>query len=242
MSEMKIFLSAILAVLLAVSPAWAAITVGNTASTDSTVSTSISLTMGAGANRLLLVGVARRSLTDTSGITWNGVAMTKLGQDEANTSGCELWYLVNPDIGSHTVAITLGVHFIGIAMALAGVHQTTPLGVLVSGNSAGATSATVDVSSTSGELVVDVLATAYAAGEITSEHDLVPGAGQTENNDTKNSDFATVSGEQGSMSREAGASTTTMSWSWTVSNPYNQCAVAVKPAPTFVPSKPIFLD
>lgn len=241
---MKILLSAILALLLAASPVEAAITVGNTASVDGTVSQSISLTIGAGADRFLLVGIARRFLTDVSAVAWNtSEALTKLGQDEANSNGCELWYVVNPTAGSFTVDISSSGHFVAIAMALAGVHQTTPLGTIVTANGAApATSSSVNVSSASGELVVDMIGVGYAGG--TPSSDLAPGAGQTENDETINADFATASGEMGSMSRENGAATTTMSWTWTTGNRFNQCAVAVKPAGAVVfrPAPPIFLD
>lgn len=65
--------------------------------------------VGSGANRVLYVGVFDGSGGSSliSGITFNGVALTKIGG--AQVSGdlwATLWYLINPASGSHDIVVT----------------------------------------------------------------------------------------------------------------------------------------
>jgi hypothetical protein len=91
-------------------PAFGAIAYDNTAYLSYVGSnswTSGAFTVGSGANRILFVGatVYGGANTNITGITYNGVAMTKIAS--ATHTGCaDLWYLVNPSPGSHTFYVT----------------------------------------------------------------------------------------------------------------------------------------
>src|SRR6266702_1460528 len=85
-----------------------------------------------GANRYLEVDIAMLSVAGSSvtSITYGGVAMTFLGA-KASASGAvsiEMWGLINPTIGTNSIAVTLstGLDSIGSAISLDGVHQVSP--------------------------------------------------------------------------------------------------------------------
>lgn len=91
-----------------------------------------------GANRLLLVHLyAGSGLPPASSITYNGVALTRVGSASTGAFGdTELWALVAPPVGSYTVDVALsGVPASGygvgaIAATFEAVHQTTPYAIL----------------------------------------------------------------------------------------------------------------
>ncbi|TYO97131.1 putative CxxxxCH...CXXCH cytochrome family protein [Geothermobacter ehrlichii] len=169
-------------------------------------------TIGGGTDRLLLVGVAfddRNGETVTS-VTYNGIALTQLRADNTATSNArtELWYLKDaslPAAGTYDVVVTLstasGKPLYGGALTYSGVDQTATF-TSHNGASGNADPATVDITSQAGDLVVDIVVGYKGAG-------LAVGAGQTaywvENTDALG---AVIAG----MSYEAGAATTTMSW------------------------------
>jgi len=99
--------------------------------TDADVS--LTIDVGAGADRLLLCAVAINGNTITvSGITHNSVGLTQsaLGPVCSNYFCVDVWYLVNPSSGSQTVTATLsdvGVNKIISCMAFSGVNQSAPL-------------------------------------------------------------------------------------------------------------------
>lgn len=79
-----------------------------------------------GNQRLLLVCVTGSSRP--TGITYNGVALTKLASSAGNgTTGktMELWYLIAPATGSNTIAVSGSpTDYIGIAQSYTGVKQS----------------------------------------------------------------------------------------------------------------------
>ena len=182
----------------------------------------------AGSDRLLIVGTTGHTTATISGITYAGTSLTQVDGTVVNSRiGGEMWQLVNPDIDANDVVVTWTGEFfrgaVGI-ISFTGVDQTTPLGTsgIASGLSA---SPTVDVSSATGELVVDVLAN-EGASTVTA------GASQTERWNQVNT---TEDGLQNSGSTEPGASTVTMSWSIT-SDDWVIIAVPIKPvAAGFIP-------
>ena len=101
-----------------------------------------------------------------------------------------------------------------------GVNQTTPLGTFASSIGTG-TSASVSLSSATGEIVFDTV-TAESVGSMTA------GAGQTAHWNT----FAGSSGAIGfgGASTEAGATSVNMSWSLGSSNIWAIGAVPIRPA------------
>lgn len=84
-----------------------------------------------GSNRMLFVFVSYINTGTISGITYNGVALTKIGsQNVGGASGAtDLWYLVNPSSGSNTVSVSgSGSGTNGFASSsYTGVVQASPI-------------------------------------------------------------------------------------------------------------------
>jgi hypothetical protein len=178
-----------------------------------------------GADRLLLACIAHRMNGSEfiSAITYNSVSMTAVPSSVLNNGiyRVSMYYLIAPDTGSNTFSITYsGGTYLGIGIGLisfAGAHQTVPLGTAVTAS--GTSSATsVTVSSSSEEIVVDVL-------NMVHNGTLSVGTGQTARwNDIDPGGFFKYAG-----STEQGGASTTMSWSNTTSQAWVQAAVPVKP-------------
>lgn len=150
----------------------------NTGAVDQT-SLTWSHTVGAGSNRILVVGVSiRNSAGQTvSSVTYAGVGLTFIGaQSNGTNSRIEMWRLLAPATGTNSIVVTMsaGAHFVGGAASFTGVDQTTPLGTFVSATGNTSTP-TVNASSATGEVVIDTLAMRGSADTITSV-----GAGQTQ--------------------------------------------------------------
>jgi hypothetical protein len=168
----------------------------------------------AGSNRLLTVGVVVGLAGDLTqyavSVTYNGVAMTSSGRvfvngNDTNGFGV-LFYLLNPAAGTNTVQVTLsGSNVDDIeagSVSFTGVDQT--IGVQnKSTNTGNGTSASTTVTSTAGNMVVDVLASANS----------IATSGQTlrwKNNQTPNN-----GGGNGAQSTAAGASAVSMNYAIT---------------------------
>jgi hypothetical protein len=83
-----------------------------------------------GTNRLLIVGVSVFAVGTVTGVTYNGVALTHISACDG-TNGLyhtEIWYLIAPATGTHSVVVTLSTSLTSIASAVSyvGVHQTSP--------------------------------------------------------------------------------------------------------------------
>jgi hypothetical protein len=177
---------------------------------------------------VLIVGVeqtasGRYGISAVTGITYNGVALTKIDSQTSGSGKCrsELWYLVAPATGAHSIVVSLADvtdAIVGGATSWTGVDQSTPLGTAA--KATGTTSPiTVDVTSAVGEYVVDS-ACAYKATAIT----LTVGAGQT--SDWNETPYV---GSVGAGSYEAGAATVTMSWTISAAADWATVAVPIKP-------------
>jgi len=100
--------------------------------TDGTPLT-ISTTVNAGSNRLLVVAVGQRSISQTvSGITFNSVALTKaIDVDSTAFDQASIWYLIAPDVTTANTVITFNagtpVFFGAAVISLAGVAQSAPV-------------------------------------------------------------------------------------------------------------------
>lgn len=83
-----------------------------------------------GLNRCLYVGVSLLSAAGTtvSGITYNGVALTKIRHDANAAARSEMWRLVAPALGTNTIEVTLSAAITSDAGAVSfnGVFQATP--------------------------------------------------------------------------------------------------------------------
>lgn len=133
-----------------------------------------------GSNLVLVVGASYNDGSESiTGITYNGVALTKIRRD---TTGApvdittELWYLKAPATGANTVAITYTNnptqrrHW---AMTLTGIDQTTPLDAQNGGIGTAATISTVVTTVADNAWVVDSVM--YNETDV-----LTVGAGQTQ--------------------------------------------------------------
>lgn len=139
-----------------------------------------------GNNQYLVVGVAMLSLAQTvSGITYNGVSLTYLGSKNSISGAArvELWGLVNPASGSHTIAVTLSGSIVSCAAAIShyNIYQANPYQNFSSAQATnvGAADATVNVTvSKNGSFLVSMVCT--DDGSITSNNTVranVTGAG-----------------------------------------------------------------
>ena len=139
-------------------------------------------TTGAGANRLLVVGVSINLTNATTvgvvGVTYNGTPLNFIGanNDAANTRRVEQWYLLNPASGTNLpIAVTLNIPtgktegVVAGATTFTGVDQTVPLGTFISAAGSAGSNASLDAPSVINGMILDTLAlggnrTATAAG------------------------------------------------------------------------------
>lgn len=136
----------------------------NAGNTGDPTSTTVSFSHDSGStgsNRLLICGVCRRNLTDTTSVTYNAVGLTKLAQNEGGdgggSNGAEIWYLANPATGSNTVLGTgANTRWAIGCITLQGVNLSSPFGTPVT-QGFNASSAAINVGSATGELVFSVM-------------------------------------------------------------------------------------
>ncbi len=135
-------------------------------------------TTATGTNQLLVVGVSMNIAGNTgatvTGITYNGVALTRAGahNDTGNTRRAEIWYLVNPTVGTSlpgVVSLNLpgGTGTIGVRVGstvLTGIDPNSPVRSVVSADGAAQSLSSLNVPSAFGDTVVDTLA---ASGNVT---------------------------------------------------------------------------
>ena len=129
-------------------------------------------TTTATANRILVVGVSM-NITNSpgsavTGITYNGVALTLIGNDNdaANTRRVEQWYLLNPASGTNLpIVVSVNVPTAGVkvgvvagATTLTGVDQTMPLGSFVSDDGAAAGYGQLNPFSVINGMIIDTMA------------------------------------------------------------------------------------
>jgi hypothetical protein len=176
---MRIKLLTLLFILGLLTNGWTEITFDNVSSSESAGISPMNISHTiAGDNRILFVGAVGDSSTTqwrtVSGITYNAVALTKATTREANNLRVELWYLLNPDLGTHNITISWGaaVGRNGGGISFAGVNQTAPESVGNNGN-VGSSMSTAVTPTTDNSWAVDAVAW-EAAG-----YKLTVGAGQT---------------------------------------------------------------
>ncbi len=198
------------------------VAVDNTSTGTTTGSTvSISHTT-AGTDRLMLVGVSMNlgSGETVSSVAYNGDGLTLVDTEANGDARIEIWKLVNPDAVTDDVDVVLSRSADGTTVGVTtftGVDQSTPLGTFASATG-GSGSASVSVASATGELVFDTVAVDDSA-----DYDLVPGGGQTQRWDLYGSEVS------GGGSTEAGATSVTMSWTWSGSDAWSIGGISIKP-------------
>lgn len=82
-----------------------------------------------GSNLILFVISTANGSQTTTGVTYNGVALTKIGErTDSNGPTQYLWYLINPSTGANNVVITnSGSATAGSAASYTGVAQSSPI-------------------------------------------------------------------------------------------------------------------
>jgi Zn-dependent metalloprotease len=175
-----------------------------------------------GSDRLLLVGVTVRSNRAITGITYAGQAMTRIREHHPGIDvRTELWYLIAPPIGTHSVVVTAesATTIEAGAITWNGVGQTpeTAFGADACAGGTG-TIASVTVASAPGEVVVDTIGTQAFYATVTAD------AGQLERWNQPGSWGV------GAASSRPGAGQTTMSWTLAYTENWAQCAVALRPS------------
>jgi len=126
----------------------------------------VSHTCGSGATLLVLSLVVAGATTRTGGApSYNGVAMTQVETTKiATETNCEMWYLVNPSIGTYNVSIpnSGGLTLYAITSSYkAASGYTSALDVSTSGTGVSADPSLTVTTSASGEALVDVLGDGY---------------------------------------------------------------------------------
>lgn len=169
-----------------------------------------------GSNRAIIVGVSANLAT--AGVTYNGVAMTQAVAQSSGGPRGAIFYLVNPDTGTHDIVITISSagRIVGGGISFTGVDISSPIGTT---NSATGTSTTPSVALTNVPASAFVVDTG-GAGNRTWTVD----ASQVERwNLIEDSNNVTGVG-----STEAGAGgTNTMSWTLGSSGEWIMMGVAV---------------
>ncbi len=208
--------AAVIAAAFGASSAPAAIAFDSVATKTATNAASVtwSHTVGTGADRVLIVGLATEDTSSTvlnvSAITYGGVALTAASGSAATAGSStldktQLFYLLNPPSGTGTVSVTFGGAVNGVSAgstSLSGVAQTVPGAVAINTAASGTTiSAAVSVA-TAGSWVVDVANSGASNGTLTA------GSAQTKRWGVSQSS----SGGAGSTAAPAATGTTTMSW------------------------------
>jgi hypothetical protein len=227
--------------LLAFGPAHAAISVDHTTTAVSSANVSSltwSHTVGVVANRILLVSLSfRDGNVSATSVTYGGAALTLIGVQNGpgNQNRTEMWYRLAPTAGTANIVVNMSAskRIVGASVSYAGVRQSAPLGTLACANNT-STAASVAVSSAAGQLVVD---TVTANGDAVT---LLAGLAQTQLWNTF-SGIGVAGDARSGGSTQAGASTTTMSWTLLVSKAWSICGVPLIAAtlPSFVNLKTV---
>lgn len=198
-------------------------------------------TVGSLTRGILIVGLAMRggasanSDLNVSGVTYNGVSLTKAvttnsgDSPSSNTLAADVWYLVNPSSGTNSIAVTFqGTvnHAAGYALSLSQVDQKNPLDQTNSNHALGQASPVsnnVTINNDNGwafDVIYDKIGTAMTKGasQTLVAAELSPNGG----GDRANASY------RGPVSP---AAATAMSWTYTGSDDYAQALSSFAPAP-----------
>jgi len=208
---------------------------GNNAG-GSTSSFSWSHTTGSGSNRIMIVGVSVKFTAGTEhvlSVSYGSQSLTFLrGDNSSGSVRSEIWYLVGPNTGTHTVTVTLSTNqkAAGGSVTYSGVSQTAPVVSNSAGGSGTSNSPSQSITvNTSNSLLVGNLAvrlSGSSAPSVTSE-----GTGQTMIWDNS-STYDTSSNNRGHGSEMGPVLTGSQTMSWTLSASANWAVsiVALLPA------------
>jgi len=202
--------AALTAVLWA-APAGAAVSLDALTTRDSgrfVATFSFDHTVGAGSNRFLVVAVIAGNLnTAVTSVSYGGLPLARIDRSSGRDVAADLWGLVAPPVGLHTVTIALDSandRPLATALSYQGVDQTTPVGTAGRASGSGGAVA-VSVPAAPGDYLLD------AAGAWTmtrSAPSAIADPGQRELWNVANARDTVV---MGSETIAVGAATT-MSW------------------------------
>ncbi len=171
-----------------------------------------------GSERLLVVSIAyyKSPAPTVTGVTYNEVALTQAGTVSGVVPKLDIWYLIAPATGSHSIVITFSATVIALVGAVSwnGVSQSAPVGSFSSATGNDAVP-TLNVASAVGEFVTDVVSSSYTE---------TVGPGQTQRFN------ALEGGLYGAGSTQPGATTVTMSWTQGFGGDWVLAALPIKPA------------
>lgn len=213
-----------------------------TATTINTLTLS-TLTLGATANYLVAqVASADGGSVDPTGVTWNGVAMTKLVSGNVDSRDVSIWGLANPATGNKSLVATFALNQNGgialSAISFIGAAGTGVTAYTVYSGSVGASINTETIGA--GSYLVDVMHTPFAgpvtvgtgqtqfanqsgSSEITtSSYKLIPGQPST-SRVTISSAFVTISSAFMSFFQKL----QNMFWTWSGLHTYDYAVVEV---------------
>ncbi len=208
-------------------PALGDILVDSVSSAQANTATNLtwSHTVGAGPDRVLVVGVSNHANTQVDGVTYGGTPLTPIVSRPGggNNTRASLFILVAPPPGPADVVVTLAgaEDVVGGAVSFTGVEPGTPVGGSASARGTG-TLASVTIASAPGEVVVDTVA-ARGNGML-----ITVGGGQ---NELWNRATGTLGTDViGGGSTEPGAASVTMSWTLSASRSWAVAAASLRPA------------
>ena len=214
------------------------ITFGSTSSSatgNTTNRISWSHTVGIGTNRFLTVCTQARDTVASdvavTTVTANGVPLRKVRADlrtaGAASFGTELWYLVNPGVGTNTIVVTwkgaLSNYGVGSATSYFGVNQVTPIDAHAGRGGSGTTLSTVITTVANHALITDC-ALGEANGGLTMR------AGQTTRVDRLTTGSAVDGVGVSTVNDKAVAGSETMDWTQAQAQNWVTSAVSLRPA------------
>jgi RHS repeat-associated protein len=199
-----------------------------TSARSSSSQTTASITIGSGSNRILIVGTsvqdANHANYPITGITYGGVALTKIRSDEATGNArTELWYLLNPATGTANIIVNATGSIGELAMeaiSLTGVDQTTPIDAQAGQTGNGTASSLSITTSANNTWVASMFS---GEGTITGV-----GSGQTELGPLTDQSFENAAASYTGPVNPAGASSQIFTMS--SGQAYAQSTVSIKPA------------
>ena len=165
--------------------------------------------------------VTANTSTTALRVTFNGIPLTRL-----IAQGCpancrdEVWYLVNPSVGTHSISVTttsVSKYVTASALSFYNVDQATPFGTVVTVHGRDVSSS-VSVVSHTGQLVAD-----FYGNQASPPFMPTAGSGQTQQINLGDS----AAQEVASSTKAGGSSSTAMTWSWQETNDYADIGVAI---------------
>jgi len=177
---------------------------------------------------MLAGGVTNNYGNGPTTATYNGVSMSVLrAYGKWDTVSAALFYLLDPDPGTHNVIMNFGGNgsiTVG-AVTYTGVDPNNPFGVDLANSGTSTVPSVASIVSGEGEMVVDFMG--FRAGST----NMSVGALQTQR---VNNNSGVGDNTGAGMSEEPGKAATTMSWSITTSTNWVICGVPLKPKITGV--------